>query len=196
MTKLLFLADLHGNMTATLAMEQELERIGADEIYFLGDAIGKGPESDKTCDWVQRNCDHFIGGNWDYWVSNEPDEKNMFFRNQLGEDRMQWLRSLPREMELTMSGIHFRLLHGRPVSDLIYSWDSEEKLATLFEAGDRIFNGVIYGDSHRPFQREMKKGYVINTGQPSAYLMIISWRQSLQKKFQSYWDWNSIKKRF
>ena len=45
MKKIVFLADLHGNMPATLAMEKELERIEPDDLWFLGDAIGKGPES-------------------------------------------------------------------------------------------------------------------------------------------------------
>ena len=39
--KIVLLADLHGNMVATKAMEQELDRIRPDEVYFLGDAIGK-----------------------------------------------------------------------------------------------------------------------------------------------------------
>ena len=51
--KVVLLADLHGNMTATRAMEQELDRIGPDDVWFLGDAVGKGPESDQTCDWAR-----------------------------------------------------------------------------------------------------------------------------------------------
>ena len=65
MSKILFLADLHGNMPATMAFEKELERIKPDDVWFLGDALGKGPESDKTIDWVQNHCNHFIAGNWD-----------------------------------------------------------------------------------------------------------------------------------
>ena len=45
--KIVLLADLHGNMVATEAMERELDRIRPDDIWFLGDAVGKGPESDK-----------------------------------------------------------------------------------------------------------------------------------------------------
>ncbi|SKA71196.1 Calcineurin-like phosphoesterase superfamily domain-containing protein [Eubacterium uniforme] len=65
MSKILFLADLHGNMTATLALEKEIEKIQPDDIWFLGDAVGKGPENDKTLDWVRNHCHHFIAGNWD-----------------------------------------------------------------------------------------------------------------------------------
>ncbi len=35
MAKIILLADLHGNMPATLAMEKEINRIEPDEIWFL-----------------------------------------------------------------------------------------------------------------------------------------------------------------
>ena len=69
MSKILFLADLHGNMPATLALEKEIEKIKPDLIWFLGDAIGKGPESDKTCDWVREHCDKHLSGNWDLFIA-------------------------------------------------------------------------------------------------------------------------------
>ena len=40
--KIILLADLHGNLPATLAMEEELNRVGPDDVWFLGDAVGKG----------------------------------------------------------------------------------------------------------------------------------------------------------
>ncbi|MCR5500573.1 MAG: metallophosphoesterase [Acetatifactor sp.] len=73
--KIVVLADLHGNMVATEAIEQELNKIQPDDIWFLGDAVGKGPESDKTIDWVREHCNHWIAGNWDRILSEVP-EKN------------------------------------------------------------------------------------------------------------------------
>ena len=58
MWKIVLLADLHGNMPATLALEKELEKIKPDEVWFVGDAVGKGPESDKTLDWVRTHCQY------------------------------------------------------------------------------------------------------------------------------------------
>ena len=40
MQKILFLADLHGNMPATLALEKEIDKIKPDDVWFLGDAVG------------------------------------------------------------------------------------------------------------------------------------------------------------
>ena len=39
MKKIAMLGDLHGNLTATLAMEKALKDYHVDEIWFLGDAI-------------------------------------------------------------------------------------------------------------------------------------------------------------
>ena len=40
MGKILFLADIHGNMPAVRALEKEIEKIAPDDIWFLGDAVG------------------------------------------------------------------------------------------------------------------------------------------------------------
>lgn len=47
MKKIAMLGDLHGNLTATLAMEKALKDYHVDEIWFLGDAVGKGPQSQR-----------------------------------------------------------------------------------------------------------------------------------------------------
>lgn len=164
MQKLLFLADLHGNMPATLAMETMIETVAPDEVWFLGDAVGKGPENDRTCDWVREHCDCFVGGNWDYGIGNREFAPDRFYWDQLGEERMRWLRELPREMELQISGLCFRIFHGRPVTELLSSGDSEQKLTTAFSTNIKNYDGILFADSHRPFVRSLHKGYVANTG--------------------------------
>lgn len=164
MTKIVLLADLHGNLPATKAIEKELERIAPDEVYFLGDAVGKGPDSDKTCDWVRTHCKYHIGGNWDFWVGNDEIPDNLFFSGQLGRERLEWLNSLPTELELLISGIRFRLFHGRPVTDLFQGSDSDEKLSSYMVKGEKIYGGMICADSHRPYERITKMGYALNTG--------------------------------
>ena len=38
--KLALVGDLHGNLPATEAIAREIELAGADEIWYLGDAVG------------------------------------------------------------------------------------------------------------------------------------------------------------
>lgn len=189
MSKLLFAADFHGNYVATMALDAEIKKIQPDEIFFLGDAIGKGPDNDKTCDWVRANCNHFIKGNWDRMLnySRIPNGYPMheFYRNQIGEERFNWLESLPFEDEVLISGLNFRLLHGRP-SDLNYHpyltieelkkglWGYGKNCTSVTEddAGNvtlvgtkRKFDGFIGADCHMPYIQTLPGGgYAINTG--------------------------------
>lgn len=162
--KIAFIGDLHGNMVATLAMEKELNRIQPDEIWFLGDAVGKGPQSRETCDWVRANCSRFVGGNWDYGIGGKEFAEDGYFWDQLGEERMKWLRELPQETELLMSGTHFRLFHGRPVTPLMLVQEDKSVLSSAFTANGKTYGGVLFADSHRPFLRTLDAGYILNTG--------------------------------
>lgn len=162
--KILFIGDLHGNLPATQAMERYMEALRPDTVWFLGDAVGKGPSNAETCDWVRAHCDHFIGGNWDYGIGGREYEADQYFWDQLGEERMAWLNGLPREGEVNVSGIRFRLFHGRPVTDLLKVNSDKDELEATFATEKGVFGGVIFADSHRPFVRTLSTGYIMNTG--------------------------------
>lgn len=178
--KIAMIGDLHGNMVATRALAEALQKIAPDEIWFLGDAVGKGPQNAETCDWVRANCTRFVGGNWDYGIGNREFAEDGYFWAQLGEERMAWLASLPEEMEATISGTHFRLFHGRPVTPLMHVQGDKELLSAPFCANGVTYGGVIFADSHRPFIRTLDAGYIVNTGSvgnsmgvPKAHCVIV-----------------------
>lgn len=162
--RIVMLADLHGNLPATLAMESMLNTLKPDEVWFLGDAVGKGPSNAQTCDWVRTHCTLCVGGNWDYGIGGKEYAADEYFWNQLGPERMAWLNGLPREAEVTLSGVRFRLFHGRPVTELMQAQDDKDKLGAAFRTDRGDFGGVIFADSHRAFIRTLKEGYIINTG--------------------------------
>ncbi|MCR4558098.1 MAG: metallophosphatase family protein [Saccharofermentans sp.] len=189
MSKIMFLADLHGNMPATLAIEKEIERIKPDDLWFLGDAVGKGPESDQTLDWVRNNCRHFIAGNWDLGCveayrtgvsgikpddscceKSEKDRREWletlsFYCEQLGKERLEWLESLPQEDEILISGINFRLVHGRPIDINYHPYLTMDEFRPGFtDTKGKLHGGFISADCHMPYIREMDLGYAINTG--------------------------------
>lgn len=161
---ILFLGDLHGNWPATLAMEEAIRQLKPEVTWFLGDAVGKGPSSDRTCDWVREHCDRRIGGNWDYGVGRKEFSEDGFFWNQLGEERLAWLGSLPEEDEITLSGLRFRLVHGRPLTPLLKADSPREMLEKQLVTDRGRFDGMIFADSHRPFIRTLRHAYVCNTG--------------------------------
>ena len=178
--KIALVGDLHGNYVATQALECELRRLQVDEIWFLGDAVGKGPQNAETCDWVRRNCTRFVGGNWDYGIGGKEFAEDGYFWAQLGEERMAWLNGLPRELDCWVSGVHFRLFHGRPVTPLISVQADKAVFSEVFRANGVDYTGIIFADSHRPFVRTLAEGYALNTGSvgnslgvPNAHAVII-----------------------
>lgn len=170
MDKILFFSDVHGNMPAVRAFEKEIERIKPDVIWFLGDAVGKGPQSDETLDWVREHSTYCLQGNWDESIARNfrsgEFPLNQYFYDQLGEERVTWIESLPFESEILISGNLFRLVHGRPTDRLYQAYDTWEELLQGFESNvsNHVFQGYICADSHMPYFRTCQKGYAINTG--------------------------------
>jgi len=171
MAKILFLADIHGNMPATLTLEKEIEKIKPDDIWFLGDAVGKGPENDKAIDWVRTHCTHFVAGNWDMGIvagsktAKPGEDDNEFYWNQVGPERLAWLESLPTEEEILISGINFRLIHGRPVDINYHTYLSIDEFRPGFtDTKGKLHGCFICADCHTPYLREFDLGYAINTG--------------------------------
>lgn len=155
------LADLHGNWPATQAVEKDLERRGVTTLYCLGDLVGKGPESHKTCDWARQNCQVIIGGNWDAGISAKHFPNDHFYWDQLGPERMAFLAQLPREHLFTFGGLKFRLIHGRPVFPHLLFPHSDAECFKPYLEGVDVFG---YGDSHRPAFRTLNGGYLLNCG--------------------------------
>jgi len=159
--RIALISDLHGNLPALRALEQDLTRILPDEIWCLGDLVGKGPSSDITCDWVFEHCSLILGGNWDFGIARREYLRDAFYHEQLGQARMDKLALLPTEHCLLLSGRRIRLIHGRPVMQkLLHIQDSKESLLP-FLAPD--YDMLIYADCHRQGVRTIE-GQVINIG--------------------------------
>ncbi|NLD52198.1 MAG: metallophosphoesterase family protein [Clostridiales bacterium] len=160
--KLALIADLHGNMTAVQALENELIAQDVQRIWCLGDLVGKGPNSDRTFDWAVANCELILRGNWDEGVGARTFRADGFYYAQLGPQRMDKLMQFPLEHHALISGRRLRLIHGRPVMHRLLPVQApQEELAPLF---DPDFDVVGYADTHRPGLRTLNRGLLFNTG--------------------------------
>ena len=159
-------ADLHGNWPATQALERDLARRKVDKLYCLGDLVGKGPSSDRTFDWAVANCDLILGGNWDFGVGYRQYAPDHYYWEQLGEKRLRFLRDLPLEKTLTLSGRRVRLFHGRPVMEtLILAQHDAALIEPLFtDCNGMQCDAVGYADAHRQAMRTLNPGLFFNTG--------------------------------
>ena len=162
-TEIAVIADLHGNLPATQALDADLNSRGIQTIYCLGDIVGKGPSSAETFDWAYQRCQVIVQGNWDYGIGEKLFPNDQFYYDQLGEERMRKLRELPREFSFTMSGRKIRLIHGRPVmQSLLTPSASAECLLPYFDPDYQV---VGYADVHRQGLRMVNnRGILFNTG--------------------------------
>jgi protein phosphatase len=163
--RIALVADLHGNLPATMAVDRDLKSRKIQTVYCLGDVVGKGPSSAATMDWAFMRCQLILAGNWDMGISYKHYPADGYYWNMLGQERMEKLRSLPLEHHFYMSGLHIRLLHGRPVmEELLFVQSEREKLEQLFNKDGETFQAVGYSDCHRAFHRTLNKGFLFNTG--------------------------------
>jgi len=167
--KLAIISDLHGNKPATEAVAADITRRGVDAVYCLGDLVGKGPSSRETMDWALSRCDVVLQGNWDEFIcaATVNFAGAQWFREQLGEDRIQKLEKLPFEHRFAFAGRRIRLIHGRPIiPDTVFSDSPLEERAALFQTEDGYTPEIVgFADIHQPFYQHINPhGILFNTG--------------------------------
>jgi putative phosphoesterase len=173
-------SDLHGNLAALQAVAEDLERERVDLTVHGGDLVTTGPRPAEVLDRVRDLGWAGVVGNtdamlWDASVRAEQQRKaprlagwlRQLFeilapwaRERLGQERIDWLRRLPREWRSE----RLLVVHASP-HDL---WR-----APLPEASDTelrsVFGGqgadlVVYGHIHQPYVRDLAGLRVANSG--------------------------------
>jgi predicted phosphodiesterase len=172
--KIAVISDIHGNLPALEAVLEDIAARDVRTIYCLGDLVGKGPSGDKAIDLVRRRCAAVIRGNWDDFVSRESGSESEALRwhqSVVGEERLDYLRSLPFVIEFVLSGRLVRLFHASPrsVYERIQPWDGQDRLMSLFEPsphGGRPVPADIagYGDIHNAFVQHLSGRTLFNAG--------------------------------
>ncbi|KJU82369.1 Phosphoesterase [Candidatus Magnetobacterium bavaricum] len=62
------ISDVHSNLHALEAVLKDISERRIDEIYFVGDAVGYGPQPNLCIDLLKRDCGILIAGNHDWAV--------------------------------------------------------------------------------------------------------------------------------
>ncbi len=160
--KYALIADLHGNKPAIQRLEKDLLSRKVDAVICLGDVVGKGPNNDFAFDWVKSNCDIILQGNWEQGICARTFENDVFYHEQLGENRLKEISAWPLEHRLRLSGKNIRLIHGRPIFPALHrQFEPEEVWAEYFLPDYHV---LIYADSHRQGMRTLSHKLLVNTG--------------------------------
>ncbi|MHB8834648.1 MAG: metallophosphoesterase family protein [Candidatus Methylomirabilia bacterium] len=102
--RIALLSDIHGNLEALEAVLAEVDRLGADLLYCLGDIVGYGPSPAACIEIVRRRAAVSLIGNHDAAVAGRTslEDFNEFARSavewtaaQLDDGQIEYLATLP-----------------------------------------------------------------------------------------------------
>ncbi len=82
-------SDIHANLQAWTAVENDLARVKPDQVICLGDIIGYGPNPVEVLERVYQRCDHFVMGNHDAAICGQFDPSDF---NEEAREVILWTR--------------------------------------------------------------------------------------------------------
>jgi predicted phosphodiesterase len=170
------LSDIHGVLPALEAVLAEPDVSTADHIVLTGD-ITAGPQPTQVLDLLTSLGDRVI------WISGNADRELLEYRRgqrdtipdpiapwaaeQLREDHLDLLGSLPRSLSLSVNGLGKVLFcHATPRDDEeVVLVDSRlGRWKEVFSGLDADTRTVVCGHTHMPFVRLAHGRLVINPG--------------------------------
>jgi putative phosphoesterase len=175
--RIAILSDIHGNLTALEAVVADLGHTTPDLVIQAGDLATHGHRPAEVVDRVRERGWPGVHGNTDemLWspelidglVREAPklaplyhvlfDELAPAAHERLGEDRIAWLRTLPRVSrhdDLVVVHATVNSLWRAPMPDA-----SDDELAAAYGGlGGRV---AVYGHIHRPYVRTLPDGTVV-----------------------------------
>jgi len=177
------LSDVHGNATALEAVRKALKKEKPDAVIVAGDLVMNGPEPSATVDAlramesdgatiVQGNTDVAVA-DFDYaaafpWFTDGvPDAHRAaaeWAHDELGDERLGWLRRLPSERRLVLDDTMVLACHASPGSQT-QGFDAQLDPSVVLERISRTDARVICcGHTHLPDVRDLGWKVIVNDG--------------------------------
>ena len=183
MARIAVLSDVHGNRPALEAVRESVRLSAADVVAVAGDHVFNGPDPVGTVDLLREMEAAgalVIAGNTDVAVADFdwaaafpwfPDGPPDHFRaaaewahDQLGPERLDWLRRLPAERRIQVDGTLLLVCHASPGSQTAGLDADLDATATLERISRTDARVICCGHTHVPEIRDMGWRIVVNDG--------------------------------
>lgn len=174
MEKIAIISDIHGNLEALKSVLLDIKKENINNIYCLGDIVGKGMHPNECFGMVSDNARVIIRGNFEKWIGLESDYDSRawcFNRVLINNDTYRGIRALPFSYEFYLSGRLVRLFHATPydVNKKIFSFSNTEVLKSMFYKPkdaviDEYSDIAVYGHTHNAFVSSLYNRTLINAG--------------------------------
>jgi len=177
------LSDVHGNAAALDAVRKEIRREKPDAVIVAGVLVLNGPQPAEALDGVreleaegaivvQGNTDVAVA-DFDYtaafpWLTDGvPDPFRAaaeWAHDELGDDRIAWIRRLPSERRLLLEDTMVLACHASPGSQT-QGFDPALDASVVLERVSRTDARVICcGHTHLPEVRDLGWKVIVNDG--------------------------------
>ena len=170
--KFAVLSDIHGNLWALTAVLEDAKRRGIVQFINLGDVLYGPLKPFETYTLLKTINAITIQGNEDrevYEFEPSQDESRptlIYMINELGEEPLQWLKSLPKT---TIIAEEIFACHGISTSDLVYLLEDissgvpivKDEVAILSHLGEISHPVILCGHSHIPRVVQLSSGQLI-----------------------------------
>ncbi len=162
-----FLSDAHGHLEAFEKGLSVLEKVGAEEVYFLGDAVGYLPGAGVAESLIARRIPSLLGNHEHMLLSgNIPSGRDDMYRlaatrKYTSPEIRQAIAQWPRELYLTVDGRTLHLVHGSPADPTFGYVYPDTDLNSIESPAESV---VFMGHTHHPFVRENANALFVNVG--------------------------------
>ncbi|MCI8383840.1 MAG: metallophosphoesterase family protein [Clostridia bacterium] len=168
MEKIAIISDIHSNLVALEAVLKDIEKRGINRIFCLGDIVFKGSSTCEVVDRIKDKCEIVIKGNCDDAIVNAPKEskRRSWYKEQLGEERIEYLKNLPLYKDFYMSGSYVRMFHAtkNDLYNRIFAVDPIEKKKNMFQEEGKEPDIILYGDIHQQYMQKLQNKTIVNVG--------------------------------
>lgn len=170
------LSDIHGNHYALNEVLNSALDLGIKKLLVLGDIVGYyyRPEAilESLSDWsfeiIKGNHEELLKALYEkkmdaYRLKEKYGSGHEMALQNLDDEELNWLFSLPSQKDIEINGVRFQLNHGSPnsIDEYIYPNTPVEKLEAC---NSEVHDFVLIGHSHYAFTYKCKNSVLINCG--------------------------------
>lgn len=172
--KIAVISDIHGNLAALEAFFEACEH---DELFFVGDLVGYGPNPAEAVRRLMGEPEAEVQGDHDFSFAenlpltmNEPyatmaAETIEWTRGQVMGELWQYLKYLPRRSFYEADGRTFAIGHASVGVDLAEALSGDAPEEELIEKlADLDADTIIVSHTHVPYIRQIGQKLLVNPG--------------------------------
>lgn len=174
--KIAFVSDVHSNIEALKTVLRFLEKKKVDRIYVAGDLLGYYYDAAEVINLCMSREDIFcIRGNHDrnfLDAMNNVHLMNKFTnkygssykkaKDELGAHQVNWIRALPKKLNIELSGLRITVAHGSVDDEDTYIYPDAP--AEVFQRQVLHSDITVLGHTHHTFIWCEDSKYLINPG--------------------------------